>query len=71
MTTVDSEEKKMFSEILAKLNRIEARLEDMEYPPEEAIKESFIKQVEQAEGEIKKGKSKKISLQEFKEKYSP
>jgi predicted DNA-binding protein len=71
MTSVETDEKKMFATILNKLDRIEAKLEEMEYPPEEAIREDFIKRVEATERRIKEGKYKKISLQEFTESYSP
>lgn len=71
MNSVETDEKKMFATILNKLDRIEAKLEEMEYPPEEAIREDFIRRVEAAEGQVKEGKHKKMSLQEFTESYSP
>ena len=40
--------------------------EEQFYPPEEMFREEFVKSVEEAEKEIKEGKSKRYSYDEFK-----
>ena len=44
-------------------------LEEQFYPPEEMFREEFVKSVEEAEKEIKEGKSKRYSYDEFKNKF--
>ena len=43
-------------------------LEGQFYPPEEMIKEKFIKNIKAVEQEIKEGKSKRYSYDEFKKR---
>ncbi|NKQ39872.1 MAG: hypothetical protein HF967_10535 [Methanosarcinales archaeon] len=43
-------------------------LEGQFYPPEEMIKEEFIKNIKAVEQEIKEGKSKRYSYDEFKKR---
>jgi hypothetical protein len=45
-------------------------LEEKSYPPEEMLQEDFIKNIEKAEKDIKDGKSKKYSFNEFKKEFS-
>jgi len=45
-------------------------LEEEFYPPEYMIREDFIRSVEEAEEEIKKGKSKVYSYEEFEKKFA-
>ena len=71
MDTVELDEKKMLSLILAKLESIEAKLEEISYPPEEAIKEDFIEKVKAAEKRIEEGKYRKLTLEEFRREFSP
>jgi hypothetical protein len=44
-------------------------LEEQFYPPEEMFREEFVKSVEEAEKEIKEGKSKRFSYDEFKKEF--
>ncbi|MGB3458304.1 MAG: hypothetical protein WBB08_03200 [Halobacteriota archaeon] len=44
-------------------------LEEQFYPPEEMFREEFVKSVEAAEKEIKEGKSKRYSYDEFKNEF--
>ena len=46
----------MFTKILGKLERIEEKLDESSYPPEETLKSDFIERVKTAEKEISKGK---------------
>ena len=46
----------MFSRILGKLERIEEKLDETSYPPEEALNSDFIERVNAANNEITKGK---------------
>ena len=43
--------------------------EEQFYPPEEMFREEFVKSVEEAEKEIKEGKSKRYSYDEFKKEF--
>jgi len=45
-------------------------LEETSYPPEEMIREDFIKNVVDAEKDIEGGKSKKYSYDAFKKQFS-
>lgn len=45
-------------------------LEEEFYPPEEMFREEFIESVKEAESEIKEGKSKIYSYEEFKKIFS-
>jgi hypothetical protein len=45
-------------------------LEEKSYPPEEMLQEDFIKNIEEAEKDIKEGKSKKYSCDAFKKQFS-
>ena len=45
-------------------------LEEKSYPPEEMLKEDFIKNIEKVEKDIKDGKSKKYRFNEFKKEFS-
>ena len=46
----------MFTKILGKLERIEEKLDESSYPPEETLKSDFIERVKTAEKEISEGK---------------
>jgi hypothetical protein len=46
----------MFSRILGKLERIEEKLDETSYPPEEAFDSDFVERVNTAGNEINKGK---------------
>jgi hypothetical protein len=45
-------------------------LEETSYPPEEMIQEDFIRDIEEAENDIKEGKSKRYSCDAFKKQFS-
>ncbi len=45
-------------------------LEETSYPPEEMMREDFIKDIEEAENDIKEGKSNRYSYDIFKKKFS-
>ncbi len=45
-------------------------LEEKSYPPEEMLQEDFIREVEEAEKDIKNGKGKRYSYDEFKKQFS-
>ena len=45
-------------------------LEETSYPPEEMIQEDFIRDIEEAENDIKDGKSKIYSCDAFKKQFS-
>jgi hypothetical protein len=45
-------------------------LEETSYPPEEMIREDFIRYIEEAEKIIKGGKSKRYSFDAFKKQFS-
>jgi lipoate-protein ligase A len=44
-------------------------LEETSYPPEEMIQEDFIRDIKEAEKEIKEGKCERYSIAAFKEKF--
>ena len=44
-------------------------LEETSYPPEEMMREDFIKDIEEAEKDIKKGKIKRYSCDAFKKQF--
>ena len=46
----------MFTKIIRKLERIEERLDETTYPPEEDLKTDFVERVKTAEKEVLKGK---------------
>ena len=46
----------MFTKIIRKLERIEERLDETSYPPEDNLKPDFVERVRTAETEISKGK---------------
>jgi hypothetical protein len=46
----------MFTRILGKLERIEEKLDETSYPPEETLNSDFIEHVNAASNEITKGK---------------
>jgi len=48
----------MLSNIIARLERIEEKIDENVYPPESAIKPELIRQVKKAEADIRKGKGK-------------
>ncbi len=63
-------EKRLEERITHKIvKRITDVLEEEFYPPEEMIREEFIKEVEAAEDRIKQGKSKVLSAAEFRAKF--
>ncbi|WP_366144189.1 DUF2683 family protein [Methanoregula sp.] len=48
----------MLSDIVARLERIEEKIDENVYPPESAIKPEFIRSVKKAQADIKKGNGK-------------
>jgi hypothetical protein len=44
-------------------------LEEQTYPPEDMLQEDFIRSVEEAEAEIKEGRSRRYSREEFKREF--
>ena len=46
----------MLARILGKLERIEEKLDETSYPPEEAFNSDFVERINTADNEIKKGK---------------
>jgi hypothetical protein len=48
----------MLSNIITRLERIEEKIDENVYPPESAFRPEFIRQVKEAEADIKKGKGK-------------
>ncbi len=48
----------ILSDIVARLERIEEKIDENVYPPESAIRPEFVKQVKKARADIKKGKGK-------------
>ena len=56
----------MFARILGKLERIEEKLDETSYPPEEAFNSDFVERVNTADNEIIKGKRLKFeSMDDF------
>lgn len=49
-------DKKLFSAILERLDRIESKIDELTYPPEESFREDFIERVKEAESRVKAGK---------------
>ncbi len=45
-------------------------LEETSYPPEEMMQEDFIRDIEEAENDIKEGKSNRYSYDTFKKQFS-
>jgi len=45
-------------------------LEETSYPPEEMMQEDFIRDIEEAENDIKEGKSIRYSFEAFKKQFS-
>jgi uncharacterized membrane protein len=71
MSVVASDsEKQLLLQIIKKLDAIEQKLDEV-YPPEEPIREKFIKEVEKAEKRVKEGKFKRYTLEEFIKKFAP
>lgn len=54
----DKKVEQMLSEIVARLERIEEKIDENVYPPESAIKPAYIKRVKKAEADIAAGKGK-------------
>lgn len=54
----DRKVEQLLSDIVARLERIEEKIDENVYPPESAIKPEFIRQVKKAEADIRKGKGK-------------
>ena len=46
-------------------------LEETSYPPEEMMREDFIRDIEEAENNIKDGKSKRYNCDAFKKQFQP
>lgn len=44
-------------------------LEEQFYPPEDLLKEEFIEEVEKAEEEVKEGKSRIYSIEDFRREF--
>jgi hypothetical protein len=44
-------------------------LEEQTYPPEDMLQEDFIRSIQEAEAEVKEGKSQRYSREEFKRKF--
>jgi hypothetical protein len=56
--TSDRKIEAMLANIITRLERIEEKIDENVYPPESAFREEFIRQVKEAEADIKKGKGK-------------
>jgi hypothetical protein len=54
----DRKVEQLLSDIVARLERIEEKIDENVYPPESAIKPEFIRQVKKAEADIRKGRGK-------------
>ena len=54
----DRKVEQLLSDIVARLERIEEKIDENVYPPESAIKPEFIRSVKKAQADIKKGKGK-------------
>ena len=56
----------MLSDIVARLDRIEEKIDENVYPPESAIRPGFVKKIKKAHADIKKGKGKTYnSIEDF------
>jgi len=53
-----------------KVRSIIDALEEKSYPPEEMLQEDFIRNIAEAEKDIKEGKSKRYSCDAFKKQFS-
>lgn len=54
----DRKVEQLLSDIVARLERIEEKIDENVYPPESAFKPEFIKSVKKAQADLKKGKGK-------------
>jgi hypothetical protein len=52
---------RILSDILAKLERIEEKIDEAVYPPESAIRPAYVKKIKEAESGLSKGKGKTYS----------
>ena len=48
----------MLANIIARLERIEEKIDENTYPPQTAIRPEFVRQVKKVHADIKKGKGK-------------
>ena len=55
---------KILSEILARLERIEEKIDEAVYPPESAIRPAYVKKIKEAGAGLAKGKGKTYSSME-------
>jgi predicted CopG family antitoxin len=51
----------LLSDIVARLDRIEEKIDENVYPPESAIRPGFVRKIKKAHADIKKGKGKTYS----------
>lgn len=57
---------KILSEILARLERIEEKIDEAVYPPESAIRPAYVKKIKEAGSGLAKGKGKTYpSMEDF------
>jgi hypothetical protein len=54
----DRNVEQLLTDIISRLERIEAKIDENVYPPESEIKPDLIKQLKKAEADIRKGKGK-------------
>jgi len=54
--TSTSDEKKLFSAIMERLDRIESKIDELTYPSEQSFRGDFIERVEEAEKRVEAGK---------------
>ncbi len=55
---MDRSVEQMLSDIVTRLERIEEKIDESVYPPESAIKPSFVRRVKKAQADIAAGKGK-------------
>jgi len=65
-TPGDQKAEKILSEILARLERIEEKIDEAVYPPESAIRPAYVKKIKEAGAGLAKGKGKTYpSMEDF------
>lgn len=78
MMELDEEERKLIERLAPVLEdslkykivrSIIDALEETSYPPEETLREDFVRDVEEAERNIEEGRSKRYTLDEFKRQF--
>lgn len=65
-TSGNQKTEKILSEILARLERIEEKIDEAVYPPESAIRPAYVKKIKEASAGLAKGKGKMYpSMEDF------